>query len=405
MLSASSARRWERVRESMFPFQLSKLITLLSIGIIVFAQDPAERVNQHRVSSPRSPAPEPDAENVPLARLATSKEDWQKTQRPRLVKAWRGILGKLEPNKNDRQWFFPAPPMREIERSETPHYTRIHIEIALEKDFWQPSLLLLPKNFPGRRPAVIAWTSTSPDWKKPEEWWGAWLAERGYVVLTGWSHIRNYRGSSSYRNQVSEVVYERFGRWAGMSRMVWDVRQQARFLSARKDVDPRRLGFIGMSLSAKTALYVAAFAPEIAATVSVDPHIALNGATNYYAPWYMDWTRKFDDIQTPEKTVLSLLNTDPGRPGLEHDHHEILALAAPRALLVIGGAGDREDNGGDSDDRQSWGYANRAAEIYKFLGVPERFKFELTTDGHKANGPNIDRAWQAWFTRWLSSSR
>jgi len=119
----------------------------------------------------------------------------------------------------------------------------------------------------------------------------------------------------------------------------------------------------------------------------------------------MDWTRKFDDIQTPEKTVLSLLNTDPGRPGLEHDHHEILALAAPRALLVIGGAGDREDNGGDSDDRQSWGYANRAAEIYKFLGVPERFKFELTTDGHKANGPNIDRAWQAWFTRWLSSSR
>ncbi|MBM3766533.1 MAG: hypothetical protein FJW32_14185 [Acidobacteria bacterium] len=402
MLSASSARRWLSVRESMYPFQIIKLMSLLSIGIAVFAQPAdSERVNQHRVSSTRSPAPEPGAENVPLRRLAISKADWVKTQRPSVLKAWTGILGKLEPNAQDMHWFDKVPRMREIERTEMPHYTRIHVELALEKDFWQPSLLLLPKGFKGKRPAVIAWTSTSPDWKKPEEWWGAWLAERGFVVLTGWSHIKNYRGDTSFRNAVSEKVYERFGRWAGLSRMVWDVRQQAKFLSSRGDVDAKRIGFIGMSLSAKTAIYVAAFAPEVFATVAVDPHIALNGATNYYAPWYMDWTRPFDDIQTPEKTVLSLLNTDKQRPGLEHDHHELLALAAPRPFLIIGGAGDREDNGGDSDDRQSWGYVNRAAEIYKFLGVPERLKFELTRDGHKATGPNIDPAWQGWFLRWL----
>lgn len=385
----------------MYQNQVGRIAIHFSLSIAVFGQTPAERVNQHRVSNPRSPSPQPGAEKVPLARLAHSKEDWLRVQRPKTLEAWRGILGKLEPNKADKKWFFKTPPMREVARTETEHYTRIHIELALEKDFWQPSLLLLPKKFSGRRPAVIAWTSTSPDWKKPEEWWGAWLAERGFVVLTGWSHIRNYRKSTSYQNQVSEVVYERFGRWAGMSRMVWDVRQQARFLATRKDVDAKRIGYMGMSLSAKTALYVAAFAPEIAATVSVDPHIALNGATNYFAPWYMDWTREFDDIPTPEKTVLSLLDTDKSRPGFEHDHHEILALAAPRPLLVIGGAGNREDDGGSSDDRQSWGYANRAAEIYGFLGVPERFRFELTADGHSANGPNIDKAWREWMMRWL----
>jgi len=371
------------------------------MGMAVFGQAPESRLTQHRVASTRSPAQEVGAEKVELPRLASSRVEWETVRRPELLTAWKGILGKLEPSADDRNWFHDVPPMREISRTELPGYTRLHVELALEKDFWQPSLLLLPKSGSGPRPAVIAWTSTSPDWQEPEKNWGAWLAERGFVVLTGWSHIRNYRDGSSYSRNAAEKVYERFGRWAGLSRMVWDVRQQAAFLRARPEVDGKRIGFMGFSLSAKTAIYVGAFAPEIAAVVSIDPHIALNGGTNYYAPWYMDWTRTFPDIDTPQKTVLSLLNTDPARPGLEHDHHELLALAAPKPFLLIGGAGDREDNGGDSDDRQSWGYANRAHEIYRLMNAPDRFRFALTTDGHHANGPAIDDAWREWLMRWL----
>ncbi|MBL8240774.1 MAG: dienelactone hydrolase family protein [Bryobacterales bacterium] len=385
----------------MFLFQSSKLIALLSMGIIVFGQDTAAGFFQHRVSSTRSPAPEPGAETVELRRLAATRQEWERVKRPEVLTAWKQILGKLEPAGEDRRWFHDVPLMREISRVELPGYTRIQIELALEKDFWQPSLLLLPKKGRGPFPAVIAWTSTTPDWQEPEKWWGAWLAERGFVVLTGWSHIRNYRDGSSYSKQAAEKVYERFGRWAGLSRMVWDVRQQAAYLRSRVEVDGRRIGFMGFSLSAKTAVYVGAFAPEIAAVVSIDPHIALNGATNYYAPWYMDWTRTFADIDTPQKTVLSLLNPDAGRAGLEHDHHELLALAAPKPFLLIGGAGDRVDNGGDSDDQQSWGYVNRAHEIYRLLGVPDRLRFALTKDGHHATGPAIDDAWREWLMRWL----
>jgi dienelactone hydrolase len=367
----------------------------------MFAQEPAGRLTQHRVTSTQSPAPEPGAERVELPRLAASREEWERVRRPGLVEDWRRILGKLEPGAADRRWFHEVPLAREIGRTELPGYTRIHLELALEKDLWQPSLLLLPKGFTGARPAVIAWTSTTPDWQEPEKNWGAWLAERGFVVLTGWSHIRNYRDGSSYSRQASEKVYERFGRWAGLSRMVWDVRQQAAYLRSLGRVDGGRIGFMGFSLSAKTAVYVGAFAPEIAAVVAIDPHIALNGGTNYFAPWYMDWTREFPDIDTPEKTVLSLLNTDRGRPGLEHDHHELLALAAPKPFLLIGGAGDQEDTGGHSDDTQSWGYANRAHEIYRLLGAGERFRFALTNDGHHANGPGIDAAWREWLMRWL----
>lgn len=384
----------------MFPLQSSKLIALLSMGIAVFGQDGSASLLQHRVSSTRSPAPEPGAERVEIPRLAGTREEWAR-RRPELVTAWKQILGKLEPTAEDRRWFHDVPLMREISRTELPGYTRFHIELALEKDFWQPSLLLLPKRVQAPYPAVIAWTSTTPDWQEPEKNWGAWLAERGFVVLTGWSHIRNYRDGSNYGKQASEKVYERFGRWAGLSRMVWDVRQQAAFLKARGDVDAGRIGFMGFSLSAKTAVYVGAFAPEIAAVVSIDPHIALNGGTNYYAPWYMDWTRTFADLDTPQKTVLSLLNPDTARAGLEHDHHELLALAAPKPFLLIGGGGDKVDNGGDSDDQQSWGYVNRAHEIYRLLGVPDRLRFALTKDGHHANGPTIDDAWREWLMRFL----
>jgi hypothetical protein len=100
-----------------------------------------------------------------------------------------------------------------------------------------------------------------------------------------------------------------------------------------------------------------------------------------------------------------MLNSDPARPGFEHDHHELMALAAPRAFLLIGGRGDCEDCGGDSDDLQSWGYFNRAREVYALLGVPERIQFVLTRDGHKANGPEIDPAWRGFFERWLKRTR
>ena len=363
-----------------------------------------ERLNQHRVTSRGSPAPEPGAENELIPSLVAglgSADDWRKKKRPELLRLWTQILGKTEPAKADRRWFGDIRKARILGEEDRGAYTRIRLELPIEVDFWQPHLLLIPKNRGRQRmPAVIAWTSSTPDYTEPEKWWGAWLAGRGYVVLTGWAHIRNYRGGTAARTGAQEKVYERFGHWLGTAKMVHDARRQAEYLRSRKDVDGSRIGFIGFSLGAKAAVYVAAFAPEVKATVALDPHIAVNGGTNWYAPWYLDWLRPFPDIPTPERTVLSLLNPDKQRPGFEHDHHELMALAAPRSFLLIGGS-QSEDRGGDSDDLQSWGYFNRAKEVYTLLGVPERIQFASTGDGHKANGPNIDPAWQNFFEKWL----
>ena len=367
---------------------------------------PAQRLNHHRVSNRQSPAPEPGAENQQIPSLVDglrSAADWQQRRRPEIVAFWTRLLGKVEPAREDRKWFGDITKARILDTQEFERYTRIRLDLPIEKDFYQSHLLLLPKNQgPGPFPAVIAWTSTTPDFTQPEQWWGQWLAEHGYVVLTSWSFIRNYRDGTSYReNSAGEKLRERFGHWLPIAKMVHDARREAEYLRSLKQVDRNRLGFIGFSLSAKAALYIAAFAPEFKATVSLDPHIAVNGGTNWFAPWYLDWLRRYPTIPTPEHTVLSMLNSDPSRPGFEHDHHELLALAAPRAFLLIGGRGDCEDCGGDSDDLQSWGYVNRAREVYSLLGVPDRLQFVLTRDGHKANGPEIDPAWQGFFERWL----
>ncbi|MCA9035924.1 MAG: dienelactone hydrolase family protein [Planctomycetaceae bacterium] len=352
----------------------------------------------------------------PLRSLKTpdSKADvreWKEQLRPQLHRQWENILGKLQPSESDQVWFGDIRKSTEISRIQKDGYVRIELTLPMETDFDQSYLLLLPDNVGTKKcPAVIAWTSTSPDYTEPEKWWGEWLAQHGYVVLCGWSFIRNYRDATSYRNDVQLKLYERFGRWAPISRMVFDVQREAQFLADVPIVDPNRIGFMGFSLSAKTALYVAAFAPEIKAVVSIDPHLALYGNSNYLDPWYLDAKRPFDSIPASDypvealrNTVWSLLDTDPTRPGFERNHHELLALAAPRAVMVIGCSTD-QPTAAHSDDRQSIAYINAAREVYELLDVPEKLEYIQLTCGHRATDPVMDRSWQRFFERWLKEN-
>lgn len=339
-------------------------------------------------------------------RPVDTPETWERERRPELARHWTRILGKLEPAPEDRRWFGDVTKAVVHSTREEEGYTRVHLGLPLETDFLQDHLLLLPRG-PGPFPAVVAWTSSTPDYAQPELWWGAWLARRGFVVLTSWSFLRKYRDGTTFKTGAPERVYERFGRWMSMGKMVHDVRLQLDYLRSRGDVDPRRLGFMGFSLGAKAALYAGAFLPELAATVSIDPHVSLHGDTNWEAPWFLDWRRPFPDIRTdtypvPELrgTVWSLLDADPGRPGFERNHHEILALCAPRPFLLIGGSAGRW-SATHSDDRQSRGYVQRAREVYALLGAEDRFEFVETDDGHRATGPAIDPAWQRFLTTWL----
>jgi hypothetical protein len=169
--------------------------------------DPSRRLNQHRVSNPSSPAPEAGAENQRVPSLVEglrSPDDWYKKRRPEILRFWTRLLGKLEPSRRDRRWFGDVREARVHETREFDRYTRVRLDLPIEKDFYQSHLLLLPKNQgPGPFPAVVCWTSSTPDFTQPERWWGEWLAGNGYVVLTSWSFIRHYRDGSSYHEDTA----------------------------------------------------------------------------------------------------------------------------------------------------------------------------------------------------------
>lgn len=119
--------------------------------------------------------------------MSPDKRDWERRRRPELVRAWTGILGKLDPSSEDARWFGDIRRARILDRKETPHYTRIHLELPIERDFWQPHLLLIPKGkVRGKRPAVICWTSTTPDYTAPEQCWAP--GSPGTVT----SHVNRY---------------------------------------------------------------------------------------------------------------------------------------------------------------------------------------------------------------------
>src|SRR5262249_13108619 len=285
------------------------LALILATPILARAQPPSipppsereiERVNYHRVTSRRSPAPEPGAEETPLiSPLAkpgggrvTDAREWLEARRQQLLKEWTHILGKIAPGPDDLRWFGDVTKVVEQSRRDMDGYTRVDLDIPIEKDFLQRHLLLLPKGQGGGPfPVVIAWTSSTPDYREPEQWWGALLARHGYVVLTSWSFIRNYRNGTRSK-EAAELVYGRFGRWLATSKMAHVAPREIEFARSLPQVDGKQIGFMGFSLSAKAAVSVAAFTPDVKVTVAVDPHIAINGGTNWYAPWYMDWQRR-----------------------------------------------------------------------------------------------------------------
>jgi hypothetical protein len=108
------------------------------------------RLNQHRVTNRSSPAPKPGAEKQPIPALIEglrSTEEWRTIRRPQLLQLWTEILGKLGPNEQDRQWFGDIRQTVIRETSDRGTYTRISLDLPIEKDFLQQHVLLLPAAF------------------------------------------------------------------------------------------------------------------------------------------------------------------------------------------------------------------------------------------------------------------
>ena len=303
-------------------------------------------------------------------KAVSSRPEWLK-QRAQLRKQWQGVLGEFPRKK-------VALKAEVLSTERLPEFTRQFIRYQVEKGLFTDGYLLTPRAGQGKLPAVVVFHPTTPLQAKgvaglapeyPEEkWQGVQLVQRGYVVWCPRNYIET--PGTNWAGNAARVL-ARHPNWTGMTRMVWDAIRAADFVESLPNVDRKRIGCLGHSLGGKEVLYAMAFDERYRAGVSSEGGIGLR-FSNWAAPWY--------------------LGAKINQPGFQLENHQVLALVAPRAFLLL--AGDSAD--GD----RSWPFIQAVTPIYELLGAPDNIGWLNHHQGHRYS-PEARAVAEAFLDRHL----
>ena len=193
-----------------------------------------------------------------------------------------------------------------------------------------------------------------------------------------------------------------YSAWSwGVSRLI-DGLQQAQDLSLPgSDVyNVSKIGVNGCSYAGKMALFAGAFDERIALTMAVES--GGGGAPAWRVSDVINGD--FDGgVETLDKTdsswfLPSMFTNFGGRTSiLPHDHHELLAMVAPRALLITGNS--------DYDwlaNESAYVSARAVEEVYKQFGIEDRFGFVIDNGhGHCAIPASQTPVFQSFVNKFL----
>ncbi len=156
-----------------------------------------------------------------------------------------------------------------------------------------------------------------------------------------------------------------------MAKMLFDAQVAVDLLASMAGVNADRIGAVGHSLGAKEVLYLAAFDERIKVTVSSEGGIGTR-FSNWDAPWY--------------------LGPEIKDPSFSQEHHELLALVAPRPFLLVGGD--------SADGNRSWPFIAAALPIYRLYGQVSRVGLFNHQQGH-AVPPIAEKRIHEWIENYL----
>ncbi|MEX1232799.1 MAG: dienelactone hydrolase family protein [Planctomycetaceae bacterium] len=337
----------------------------------------ADDVSWLKEIQPRPPD-EPLKQFSPLLKTSSGQtistvDEWEK-HRGTLRRRWLDFLGPM-PERNRELNV-------EILKSErVGNVIRQHIRYDVEEGIRAPAYLLKPVGpVPEKKwPAIVGLhqtTNASIDEiagvSGPEDMSiGLKMARQGFVVFCPknylWHDVENYQ-------QAVAGHAERHPKTLGMMKMLYDAQRGVDFLSQLDDVDTERIGAMGHSLGAKETFYLMAFDERVKAGVASDGGTAFT-STNWNAPWYLG-----KQIEQPDFPL---------------DHHELIALIAPRPFLILAG-----EIGAAADGDRTWPYLQAALPVWELYGAPVRMGMYNHRMGHVLP-PEIFARLEAWLTAYL----
>jgi dienelactone hydrolase len=174
---------------------------------------------------------------------------------------------------------------------------------------------------------------------------------------------------------VGRTIYAAGFTWAGV--LFWDDLRTVDYLLTRPEVDPKRIGCVGLSVGGLRSCHLAALDDRIKAAVVVG------------------WMASFPTLL--RRHVRNTIGHTKLVPGLYRylDYPDVASLAMPGALLVINGSQDTlfEPRG----VRASF---DKLAACWRKAGVPEKLRTRLYDTPHEFNQEMQAEAW-AWLRRWV----
>ena len=304
-------------------------------------------------------------------RPITSLAAWQE-RRAELRQWWLKFLGPFPAERRS------APALTIVEEDRVDNVIRQHVRYEIEPGMQTEAYLLKPAAAPPKARGIVVFHSTvnysirQPAGLEgpPEKHFGLRYAKRGCVCFCP----RNYLWPETIRIAAqgeAQKFRQRAPATKGMAKMLYDSLVAVDILAAQPEVDPSRIGAVGHSLGAKEALYLPAFDERIKAAVSSEGGIGTT-FSNWEADWYLGAAIK--------------------DPSFTHEHHELLALAAPRPFLLVGG------NSADGD--RGWPFIDSALRVYELYGKPARLGQFNHGKGH-AVPPEAEARIEEWLMTYL----
>jgi len=183
------------------------------------------------------------------------------------------------------------------------------------------------------------------------------------------------RRAGQAESLVGRTIYSAGFTWSGV--MFWDDVRTIDYLVKRPEVDPGRIGCVGLSVGGLRSCHLAALDDRIKAAVVVG--------------WMASYPSQLKDH------VVHTIGFTKLVPGLMRflDYPDVASLAMPAALLVINGS---RDTLFDLDGVRSC--FDKLAACYKKAGIMEKLRTHLYDTPHEFNTTMQEEAWE-WLKRWL----
>ena len=296
---------------------------------------------------------------------------WKK-RRVELRQWWLEFLGKMPAERK-------SPPRLEVvEEDRIDGVVRQLVKYDAEPGIPTEAYVCRPASVRGKVPGIAAFHSTVDHSIRqpagiegaPEKAFGLRYANRGRIVFCPRNYLWPVTGKIAAREEAEKYL-QRVPGSRGMAKMLYDALVAIDVLTAMPEVDSQRIGAIGHSLGAKEVLYLAAFDERVKVTISSEGGVGAR-FSNWQDAWYLG-----PAIQDPK---------------FNRDHHELLALAAPRPFLLIGGE--------SADGDRGWPFIERTLAVYKRYGEPCRIGQYNHRQGH-AVPPEALARMDEWFDAYL----